>query len=345
MVERRNERQVHNYTFFLGNLTEEEQQYRDYFETDLEEDSEDEYLDQLDDEARLANSGEFDPKLYDFLELSMVREITESVADIIDDKIFKFKYRMNADPPAVYEARNKRMLDRFFERAKTRDPMIETNLDQLYYDDSRDFSMAARHVDGLVYRETAKEDTQVYREYMAREGVQQYRDYYEDAVEEQPFFEYLDNLSNRDQIRFMECFTDYTVDKHLGNKGYVLVPKREFNPEISAFSNFLLDLVDFKDRVRPLANDIARHDAAMTFQRHNAAELTAEQKEFNEGLTEGSGAAQASENAAQSVEEGYSSLEIAAETAVEEVDAAEPDLEANIEDAEAGDASERKKKE
>jgi len=33
---------------------------------------------------------------------------------------------------------------------------------------------------------------------MAREGVQQYRDYYEDAEEERSFFEYLDNLTNRD---------------------------------------------------------------------------------------------------------------------------------------------------
>ena len=68
-------------------------------------------------------------------------------------------------------------------------------------------------------------------------------------------------MSNRDQIRFMECFRDYTLDR-VNNKGYVLIPKREFNPELSAFSNLLLDLVDLKDRVRPMANDIARLDAA-----------------------------------------------------------------------------------
>ena len=46
-----------------------------------------------------------------------------------------------------------------------------------------------------------------------------------------------------------------------------MIPRREFNPEISAFSNLLLDLVDFKDRVRPMANDIARHDTAFIYQR------------------------------------------------------------------------------
>jgi hypothetical protein len=36
MLERKRERWVENYTYFFGGLTEEEQMYRDYFETDLE---------------------------------------------------------------------------------------------------------------------------------------------------------------------------------------------------------------------------------------------------------------------------------------------------------------------
>lgn len=48
---------------------------------------------------------------------------------------------------------------------------------------------------------------------MVREGVQQFKDYYESDKEEAEFFEYLENLSNRDRIRFMEIFEDFTVDK------------------------------------------------------------------------------------------------------------------------------------
>lgn len=84
----------------------------------------------------------------------------------------------------------------------------------------------------------------------------------------------------------MECFTDYTIDRTAVN-GYALIPKREFNPELSAFSNLLLDLVDFKDRVRPMANDIARHDAAHKFQRSNAEELEAQFRDFKEGIEDG----------------------------------------------------------
>lgn len=41
MLERKRKRQVENFTYFYGGMTEEEQNYRDYFETDIEEDPED----------------------------------------------------------------------------------------------------------------------------------------------------------------------------------------------------------------------------------------------------------------------------------------------------------------
>ena len=41
---------------------------------------------------------------------------------------------------------------------------------------------------------------------MVQESLQQYRDYYESDGEEQKFFQYMDNLSNRDKIRFTDIF-------------------------------------------------------------------------------------------------------------------------------------------
>jgi len=117
MTDRARERTHDNFAFFFGNLTEEEQKYRDYFETDLENDPEDEFVEELRDEVKISQSGQFDPQLYDFLELNMIDEVHENFQDVIEDKIFKYKYRMNADAPAVFEARNTRMIDRFLERA------------------------------------------------------------------------------------------------------------------------------------------------------------------------------------------------------------------------------------
>lgn len=157
MTERRQKRETDSFTFFYGNLSEEEQQYLDYFETDNEEDPEDEYLETLRDERMISSTGEFDPKLYDFVETSMVHEVTENFQDIITDKIFKFKYRQNADAPAVFGARQTRMEARFLERAKTRDPAIEQDISQLYFDDSKSSSIAAMMIDTENYSEAAKE--------------------------------------------------------------------------------------------------------------------------------------------------------------------------------------------
>jgi len=55
LLEGKRERWSKNYTYFFGGLTEEEQQYRDYFETELEIDPEDEYVEEKLDEAHLAH--------------------------------------------------------------------------------------------------------------------------------------------------------------------------------------------------------------------------------------------------------------------------------------------------
>ena len=93
MKDRVKTRQIDNYTYFFGNLTEEEMQYRDYFETDLEADSDDEYMEELQLKAGLAATGQFDPRRFDFVETAMVTEVHENFQDVIEDKVFKFKYR------------------------------------------------------------------------------------------------------------------------------------------------------------------------------------------------------------------------------------------------------------
>jgi hypothetical protein len=105
------------------------------------------------------------------------------------------------------------MIDRFMDRAKNRDPTLEQNLTDLLQTDARDFSWAQLANDESKFRDVATEETRPFREYMVNESIQQYKDYYESDDEETGFFEYIDNFSNRDKIRFMEAFEDHTVDK------------------------------------------------------------------------------------------------------------------------------------
>jgi hypothetical protein len=71
MLERKRKRWQDNYTYFFGGLTEEEQQYRDYFETDVEEDPEGTFLERELDERVIAATGEFSFKKFDFIETSL----------------------------------------------------------------------------------------------------------------------------------------------------------------------------------------------------------------------------------------------------------------------------------
>lgn len=114
----------------------------------------------------------------------------------------------------------------------------------------------------------------------------------------------MDNLSNRDKIRFSEVFKDYTETK-IDNKDFIMIQKREYNPELSMFSNLVLDLVDFKDRVRPLAKDIALMDVTRGYQKQNINEILKEQEVFRQTITKVEAAIEK-----EALEEGYSSREI-----------------------------------
>lgn len=79
----------------------------------------------------------------------------------------------------------------------------------------------------------------------------------------------------------MEIFEDFTIDRG-DNKLYVMIEKREYNPELSVISNMVLDLVDFKDRVRPLSRDISMLEKAQQYQKQNVNQMLDQQALFQE---------------------------------------------------------------
>lgn len=304
MLERKRQRWTENYTFFFGGLTEEEQQYRDYFQTDIEEDPEDEHVEEYNDEMAIAAEGQFQFKKYDFVETSLLEEPHESFDDVIEHKIFKYKYRQCNDDELTYARRQGRVLARFADRARNRDPVLEQDLFELYQQDAKDGSVAQFMLDPSKFANTAEDRTRPMREYMVNEALQQYRDYYETDGEEQSFFEYMDNMSNRDKIRFAEIYKDFTLDT-TDHKDFVMIAKREYNPELSVFSNFVLDLIDFKDRVRPLAQDIALMDVTRQYQKINMRQLDEERAQFEDVIKKVQVDVER-----EALEEGYSSREI-----------------------------------
>ena len=58
------------------------------------------------------------PKRFSFIETSLQTEVHENFEDLIEDKIFKYKYRQNADVGDTYARRQDRVMGRFMERAR-----------------------------------------------------------------------------------------------------------------------------------------------------------------------------------------------------------------------------------
>jgi hypothetical protein len=228
--------------------------------------------------------------------------------------------------------------DRFLERAKTRDPVLEQSVFSLLESDARDNSWAQLVNNPDMARDVATEETRPFREYMVNESVQQFRDYYEDDESTVSFFELLDNLTNRDKIRFMEIFEDPTVDQQ-DYKQFYMIQKREYNPELSIFSNMVLDLVDFKDRIRPLSKDISMLESATKYQKENVEKMQTKNAEFRQLLNE-----VVNDGDDRIESEGYSSVEIS-EPKTEAVEEAAAE-EAVVEEAEeaAEEAPEEEKK-
>lgn len=116
MLSRKRDREFNNFTYFFGGHTEEEQMYRDYYETDLEQFPEIEAEEDAEDEARLIQGGEFDTNRFQFVETNLREELHENLEDIVEDKIFKFKYRRPTDNGETFDRRESRMISRFMQR-------------------------------------------------------------------------------------------------------------------------------------------------------------------------------------------------------------------------------------
>jgi hypothetical protein len=62
-------------------------------------------------------------------------------------------------------------MKRFIERAKQRDPALETDLFELFRKDEKDSSPAQFFLDAENYKMTAQNETRVFREYMVKEAI------------------------------------------------------------------------------------------------------------------------------------------------------------------------------
>jgi hypothetical protein len=58
--------------------------YRDYYQTELELDPEDDFVDEMMDKRAIAEEGQFQFKKYDFVETSLLTEPHENYDDVVE---------------------------------------------------------------------------------------------------------------------------------------------------------------------------------------------------------------------------------------------------------------------
>lgn len=114
MLDRLHRRQVDSYTVFFGGLSEQEQQVKDYFETE-EKENVDEATKELLDEESVRSMPEYRTEKFDFQELYS-RQPVEDASSIEDRLVFRFVNRRCMDTVSDYERRQNRMAERSFKR-------------------------------------------------------------------------------------------------------------------------------------------------------------------------------------------------------------------------------------
>jgi hypothetical protein len=242
MQERAHARSL-NFTQYV-NIDENEVRYRDYYETD--NDSEDDLIAEQDDYERLLASGIFNFKNYDFVEESTENSVL-AVESVFEKKIFKFKHRKWNDDPANHFIRENRMIRRFLDRLKNRDPDIEVGIP-----DPKEISA---EYTGKYLK---------YQDYVLNEAVQQYKDYYESDTEDIKDFEH---ITPEEKQEFSKVFKDYA--KPLGEfKTIISVPTRKYDNDKSLIANLREHYSDLRTRVIPSLNqqvkDVSKHQYSLS---------------------------------------------------------------------------------
>lgn len=257
MLERKNQRLNENYTFYFNGLTEKEQMYRDYYESDLEEFPDDNVYNENLDRSLIASSRDFDMDKYLFAEENSLTP-KSPVDGFIEKNLFRHKYREVSD--INYVRRQKRVSQRALERVKNRDgKMIKSLGDKL-----EEISIRQNYALSVT---SLEDELLPFASYVAEEGFEQFKDYYESDIENGTINkEMLEDLSERDKIKFAECYVNEINKSLVYDKAYALIPKRPFNNNQSVVSNFLADLLDFNFRVRPLARNLVYRDSASYYQ-------------------------------------------------------------------------------
>jgi len=264
MSEGKRLRTLDSYTVYFGGLTEDEAQYRDYFETDLEANPDNEQLSEHVIQQRILDREEFKLSTFDFQEMHTLM-VQEDASGMVKKKLFEFKYRRAKDSPVDYTRKEQRVLERSMSRLTLPESKaLFENLAQ------------ARIGGNELEIESAEKDV---LRFFADEGRSQFLDYYESDSDEVNTM--LQALPQTDIGQFIDVMEDYAKNNS-SIKGYQSIQKRKWNQGLGFWSNIKAEIADYRGFVAPriekLENQLHQLDAEiysrdLTLESHEKVDL------------------------------------------------------------------------
>eukprot|EP01017_Pseudomicrothorax_dubius_P041046 TRINITY_DN6531_c0_g1_i1.p1 TRINITY_DN6531_c0_g1~~TRINITY_DN6531_c0_g1_i1.p1 ORF type:complete len:592 (+),score=196.83 TRINITY_DN6531_c0_g1_i1:313-2088(+) len=236
MRERAAQRWETGYTFFTGGLTEEELKYRDYFETDLELYPENEQFDSKRDFDELLSTNEYRLDQYDFQESYLKSLVEEDASSSLQRLAFRFKYRRAHYPIERHIEKETRMNSR--QLARFSEVNVASILEGVH--EARLLGNKAMEEAGLNQ----------YYEFLRQDAVQSFHDYFESDGEED--LKLVDGLAETEKAELVTVVENY-AQQALDTKLAVTVPRRNWNPSLGIWQNFLLDFQEYNSTIRPAA--------------------------------------------------------------------------------------------
>lgn len=237
MLKRAKRRQVDSYTVFFGGLSEQEQNIRDYFETDLKDQPHDEAALEAVDEEVVRALKDYKVGNYDFQEMYTKRP-TQDATSIEEKLVFRFVNRRCFDTVTDYERRQTRLVERSLERSRANQAFgTQATQASLSGDQSQLRQVESQYLDSVV-----------------EEAIQQYADYFESEGEEA--VETLRRGSIQTRVNLLEGYRDHSKNPR-NSRGFYSIPKRKRDLNTGIVADTLSELADYSTFVLPKSQELA----------------------------------------------------------------------------------------
>jgi hypothetical protein len=231
MLERSKERVEINRTIYFDNFTERELQYMDYFETDVELEKKN-ILKKTESKREILSQSKLNQENYLFEE--QYNGLYPDQSSIVQQKVFRFKYRQSLYPAEDHMRKENRMVSKLQDIPKIVGLALEVSQMQ----------------EGIE----KSQKTLNYYNLLIEHSLNNYKNYFESDLEED--FEFFENLPRESQLEFVDSLNHEILEDLLESRKITHLSFPKENDEKGFINESLNFFKSFSSDILPLYNNI-----------------------------------------------------------------------------------------